>query len=91
MTVKEYLFNGGDESLPAVKFVYWLGNGCAFCGFYRVFFVMLLALAYSFFGFVGLGVMAAALVVFMGAIVRIAQKAQIEEYKEGQKVKGETP
>jgi hypothetical protein len=91
MTVKEYLFNGGDESLPAVKFVYWLGNGCAFCGFYRVFAVMLLALAYSFFGWLGLGLMTAALAVFAGAIVRIAQKAEIEEYKEAERVKGNTP
>lgn len=44
MTLQEWLFNGGDPSLPAVKFVDWLGGECGFCAVYRS---LALALAFA--------------------------------------------
>ncbi|MGV0954585.1 MAG: hypothetical protein ACOYBR_09760 [Fluviibacter sp.] len=35
MTLQEWLFNGGDPKLPAVRFVDVFGGGCGFCAFYR--------------------------------------------------------
>lgn len=53
MKLAEFLFNGGDEKLPAVRFVNWIGQGCGFCGFYRVFVALILSLATNVFGLAG--------------------------------------
>ncbi|MGV0982326.1 MAG: hypothetical protein ACOYB0_08200 [Polynucleobacter sp.] len=39
MTLQEWLFNGGDQSLPAVRFVDWFGAGCGYCAVYRALFL----------------------------------------------------
>ena len=36
MKLGEWLFDGGNEKLPAVKLVSLIGGGCGFCAVYRL-------------------------------------------------------